>query len=149
MDNKKRLNDEELENEKTKKTTVTNVYTYNPGEYDVLIDTSLEDKIEEFRKDIDKLDDCYKEISKRLESLDGNGVWKSENQKELYSYLKQNVVSTFNKRIENWKVFREFLITVLQSYTEFDSTYDKSIDDNKTEFDVNENKEKKQTDNNN
>ena len=32
-----------------KQKTDSNVYTYTPGEYDVLADSTLEDKIEDFR----------------------------------------------------------------------------------------------------
>ncbi len=140
MDAKTNNKDKEKEKETTT-SVATNVYTYTAGEYDVLADTTLEEKIEEFRKKIDELDEIYKDLSKKIEYLDGNGVWKSVHQRELYSYLKQNVVSKFSKRIDDWKTYREFLITVLQDYTEFDSTYDKSIDENKAEFDVNEDKE--------
>ena len=125
---------------KTVETTNSNVYTYTSGNYDVLADTSLEGKITEFGKKINELEECYKDLSNRLEVLDGNGIWKSEHQKELYSYVKGSIISTFNKRIEDWNTFREFLITVLQSYTEFDETYDSSIDKNKDEFNINENK---------
>ncbi len=128
------------ENDKEKKRAGANVYTYTAGEYDVLADSSLEDKIEEFRKKIDQLDECYNELSKRLEALNGDGVWKSEHQKELYSYVKNSIVSSFKTKIEDWKVYKEFLITVLQNYTEFDETYDRTIDEEKAEFDVNEDK---------
>ena len=118
------------EKEKTESSLAANVYTYTSGEYDVLADTTLEEKIEEFRKKIDELDECYKELNKRLESLSGDeGLWKSVHQKELYSYVKSSVVDTFPKRIDDWKTYREFLITVLQSYTDFDETYNTTIDE--------------------
>ena len=114
------------------------VYTYTPGEYDVLADTTLEEKIDEFSKKIDELDEHYKEIKNRLESLNGNGVWKSDNQVELYSYLNTSVTPTFSEKIENWKKFKEFLEITLKNYMDFDKTYDDTIDENKAEFDVNE-----------
>ena len=130
-------------NEKNVTSLGAKVYNYTAGEFDVLADTKLENKIEEFRKKINELDDCYKEISNRIESLDGekDSLWKSVHQKELYSYLKTSVTSTFSRRIDDWKTYREFLITVLQRYTDFDETYDKTIDENKSEFDVNETNE--------
>ena len=78
-----------------------------------------------------------------IETIDGEkgSLWKSAHQRELYSYLKTSVTPTFSKRIEDWKTYREFLITVLQRYTNFDETYDDTINENKNEFDVNESNE--------
>ena len=109
--------------------------------YDVNFDSGIIEIVDSLDKLFNELDSTYNELDKKIEYLSGDPlVWQAEPQRILYSYL-TGLKKKFPNRVEDFRVYEDFLRKQIDNYQSLDDTNNSSQDDNKEDFDINEVKE--------
>ena len=106
--------------------------------HDVNFDSGIIEIIESLNKLFNELDATYNELDKKIDCLSGDPlIWQSEPQRVLYSHL-VSVKNKFPNRVEDFRVYEDFLRKQIENYNNIDDTNNISQDNNREDLDINE-----------
>ena len=106
--------------------------------HDVNFDSGIIEIVESLDKLFNELGSTYDELDKKIECLSGDPlIWQAEPQRILYSHL-VNVKDKFPNRVEDFRVYEDFLRKQIENYNNIDDTNNNSQDNNRENFDINE-----------
>ena len=109
--------------------------------YDVNFDSGIIEIVDSLDKLFKELDSTYNELDKKIECLNGDPlIWQAEPQRILYSYL-VSVKKKFPNRVEDFRVYEDFLRKQIENYKDIDDTNNNSQENNREDLDINESKE--------
>jgi DNA repair ATPase RecN len=102
------------------------------------IDENLQGLIDKLDDKINKLEEIYTDITKKLEVLNGeDNIWKGTAQAKLYEYLVE-MEKEFPVTISDYRKYKDFLQTTLDNYKKGEETHEKAVEDSSDNLDVNE-----------
>ena len=109
--------------------------------YDVNFDSGIIEIADSLKELFTELDSTYNELDKKIESLSGDPlIWQAEPQRILYSYL-VGVKKKFPDRVNDFRVYEDFLRKQIENYQEIDDTNNTSQENNREDLDINEHEE--------